>query len=94
MIYYTWFHGHGRRTLADDFGVEDPFGLEAGDIVGRIVAAGYTPWFEGPQPEFLPTLGVRSEVEREGLFYIVSVSRDSEEIDVQEVRSEAYDPVE
>ena len=60
MIYYTWFHGHGRRTLADELGAEDPFGLAPADIVDWIVAAGYTPWIEAPQPDFLPALGVRA----------------------------------
>ena len=94
MTFYTWFNGHGRRALADAFGAEDPFSLEPGDIVERIVAAGYAPWIEAPQPGLLPTVGTVTEVEREGLTYLVSVSRDAEEIDVQEQRAEAYDPVE
>ena len=94
MPYYTWFNGHGRRSLADELGDEDPFGLAPADIVDRIVAAGYTPWVEAPQPEMLPTLGTVTEVEREGVTYIVSVSREAAEIDVQEWRAEAYDRVE
>ncbi len=91
MIFYTWFNGQGLASLADDFGAEDPFGLAPADIVDRTVAAGYTPWVEAPQPELLPTLGTVTEVEREGVTFIVSVSRETAEIDVQERRAEAYD---
>ncbi len=38
--------------------------------------------------------GTVTEVEREGLVHIVSVNREAEEIGVQQVRAEAYDPVE
>ena len=94
MVYYTWFNGHGRRALADEFGTEDPFDLAPSDIVDGIVAAGYTPWIEAPQPELLPMRGTVTVVEREGLAYLVSVSRDAEEVGVQERREEAYERVE
>ncbi len=94
LPYYTWFHDHGRTQLAAELCARDPFDLSPSDIVDRIVAAGYTPWIEAPQPDLLPTLGTVTEVEREGLSYLVSVSRDAEEIGVQEVRAEAYDRVE
>ncbi len=93
MISYTWFNGYGR-ALAEDLGAEDPFGLEPGEIVERIVAAGYTPWIEAPQTDLLPTVGTLTEVEREGLSYFVSVSRKAQVIDVQERRDEAYEAVE
>ncbi len=48
MIFYTWFNAHGRRALADELGTEDPFSLSPGEIVDRIVAAGYTPWIAAP----------------------------------------------
>ena len=38
--------------------------------------------------------GIVTEVEREGMTYFVSVSRDAEEIRIQQVRAEAYNPVE
>ncbi len=94
MPYYSWFHGHGRAVLADDLGADDPFGLAPGAIVDRIVAAGYTPAVEHSQDVLFPTLGVASEVEREGVKYLVSISRDEEQIGVQEWRAEVYDPVE
>ncbi len=94
MPCYTWFNGHGRRALADGFGTEDPFGLAPGAIIDRIVATGYTPWIAAPQPELLPMRGTVTEVECEGLVFLVSISRDAEEIGVQEWRSQAYDPVE
>ena len=94
MPYYSWFSGHGRIILADELGAEDPFGLAPADIVDRLGAAGYTPWIEAPQPELLPTLGTVTEAEREGVAYVVSMSREPAEIEVQERRPEAYDPVE
>jgi hypothetical protein len=94
MIYYTWYHVRGRAILADDLEADDPFSLAPSDIVDRVVAASYTPWIETPMSEPLPPIGTSTEVEREGLSYLVSVSRDAEEIDVQERRVEAYEPVE
>ena len=51
MIYFTWFHGHGRAILADDLEATNPFDLAPGAIVDRVFAAGYTPWIEAPQPD-------------------------------------------
>ncbi len=92
MPYYSWFHG--RAVLADDLGAVDPFGLAPGEIVDRIGAAGYTPAVERPQAEPFRSIGTVTEVEHEGLSYLVSVGRDAEEIGVQERRDEAYDLVE
>lgn len=94
MLYYPWYFDHGRAVLASDLGTDDPFGLAPGDIVDAVVQAGYTPAAERPQSEPFRSLGTVTEVEREGLTYFVSVSRDAEEIGVQERREEAYDPVE
>ena len=49
---------------------------------------------EHSQDVLFPTLGVASEVEREGVKYLVLISRDTEQIGVQERRAEVYDPVE
>ena len=89
MIFYTWFNGHGRRALADEFGTDDPFVPSPGEIVDRLVAAGYTPWIAAPQPDLLPMRGTVTNVDREGLSYLVAISRDAEEIGVQERREEA-----
>ena len=94
MIFYTWFYGYGRAVLADDLGVDDLLSLEPAEIVDRIVAAGHTPWIETPQTDLLPTVGTVTDVESEGLSYIVSVNRNAQVIDVQERREEAYDKVE
>ena len=48
------------------------------------MAAGYTPAVERPQSGPFRSLGTVTEVEREGLVYLVSVGRDAEEIGVQE----------
>lgn len=57
MIYYLWFDGRGRASLADDLEAKDPFGLAPGEIVGRIVAAGYTPRITEPRTKPLPIFG-------------------------------------
>jgi hypothetical protein len=90
MHYYTWYHVRGRAILADDLDATDPFGLAPGEIVDRVVAAGFTPGVEISMSKPLPPIGTVTEVEREGLSYLVSVSRDAEEVDVQERRAEAY----
>jgi hypothetical protein len=94
MHYYTWYHVRGRAILADDFEAHDPFSLAPGDIVDRVVAAGFTPAIDSPLSKALPPIGTVTEVERKGLSYLVSISRDAEEIDVQERRDEAYEQVE
>ena len=68
--------------------------MTPGAIVHRIVAAGYTPAVERPQAEPFRALGTVTEIEREGLIYLVSVSRDAEEIGAQERRDEAYERME
>ena len=91
MFYYLWYAEHGRATLASDLDAEDPFSLAPGEIVDKVVALGNTPAVDRPQTEPFRTLGTVTEVEREGLVYLVSVSRDAEEIGVQERREEAYE---
>ena len=93
MIYYTWYHVRGRAILANDLEADDPFGVAPGDIVDRVVAAGFMPAIDASLSKALPPIGTVTEVEREGLSYLVSVSRDAEEIDVQERREEAYERV-
>ena len=92
MPYYSWFSGHGRTILADEFGIEDPFDLHPADIVDRILAAGYTPDVNHPHDAPFRGLGLIAEVERNGVNYLVSISKDAEEIGVQEWRDVAYDP--
>ena len=94
MLYYPIFSDHGPRRPRQRPRRRRPVLLSPGEIVDRIVAAGHTPAVDRPQSEPRPTFGVVTEVEREGLLYIVSVSRDAEEIGVQERREEAYEVVE
>ena len=96
MLYYSWYSGHGRAILADDLDAEDPFGLAPGAILGRVVEAGYVPAVDHPRAEPFRALGTVTEVECEGLVYLVAVSRDAEEISVQErrPRPDIYDLVE
>ncbi len=78
----------------------EPCGIRSGQTTYGVFndqafcGVGYTPWIAAPQPELLPMRGTVTEVECEGLVFLVSISRDAEEIGVQEWRSQAYDPVE
>ena len=54
----------------------------------------HVPAVDRPQSEPFRALCTVTEVEREGLVYLVAVSRDAEEIGVQERRADAYDPLE
>ncbi|MGI3899785.1 MAG: hypothetical protein ACRYGP_17635 [Janthinobacterium lividum] len=91
MPYYSWFHGRGQAVLADQLGADDPFGLAPVDIVDRLLAAGYMPAIEHPQEEPFRGLGMIAEVEHDGINYLVSISRDAEEIGLQEWRDDPYD---
>ena len=90
MIHYTWFNCYSRAVLANLDAV-DPFDLAPGEIVERPVAAGYTPCIEAPQPDLLPMPGAVTECE--GLTYVVAISRETQEIDVQGRRAEAYETI-
>ncbi len=92
MIYYSWFSGHGRAVLADELGAEDPFALSPSEIVDRVVAAGHRPAIEAAQDQPFPVVGRLDKIERVGVVFFVSISRDAEEIAVQERRDEAYGP--
>ncbi len=90
MLYYTWFHRRGHATLVKKFGPADPFDMTPVEIVDSIVRAGCSPAIERPRHVLFRSVGRVSEVERDGHSFLVSISRDAEEISVQERREEPY----
>ncbi len=94
MFYYSYFSCRGREILADVLGDDDPFAIPPAELVERILDQGYTPVIDRPKPEPWRTIGTVTEVEREEQTFIVSVSRDAEKISLQEMRIDAYNPVE
>ncbi len=94
MFFYSYFSGHGRQILVDVLGAEDPFGLAPAVIVERILASGYTPVVDRPKEEPWRYIGIVSQVDREDQTFLVAVSRDAEEIGLQEMRVDRYDTIE
>ncbi len=94
MFFYSYFSGHGREILADVLGDPDPFAIPPAELVERILAQGYTPVLDRPNTEPWRTTGKVTSVERDGQTFIVCVSRDAEEISLQERREDRYDAVE
>ena len=91
--YYDYFRGHGRRILADALFADDPFALAPAEIVGRVLDAGYCPEVACPRCSPWPTSGRLTEVQIDDTMFLVAVSRDKQDISVQEVRSEAYNAI-
>ncbi len=67
--------------------MDDPFALAPSDIVERVLMAGYSPVVELPRLEPWQNEGVVTEVHREGLRFLVTVSM----IGLQVVRSEPHE---
>jgi hypothetical protein len=91
MIYYSCYSCRGRAGLANDLNVDDPFALAPSDIVERVLMAGYSPVVELPRLEPWQHEGVVTEVHRDGLRFLVTVSREQEMIGLQAVRSEPHE---
>ena len=90
MVFYNYFRSTGRRALIDALGCPDPFGISPREIVERILAAGYKPLVAMPRAEPYGSSERVIEVQRRDQTFLVGISRDAEEIFVQEVRSDAY----
>ena len=58
----------------------------------RILAAGYKPVIDQPKTEPWRYTGTVSRVDRNEQTFLVAVSRDAQEIGLQEMRVDAYDP--
>ena len=94
MVYYSVFRFTGTYVLADALGAVDPYALSAEQIVRRIIGAGYTAAVEDPRSEPLEAPGLGFVISRHEQTFIVHISRDAEEIVVEEAREDRYDDVE
>ncbi len=90
MVFYNYFHSTGRRVLIDALACPDPFGISPREIVERILAAGYKPHVESPKTEPHHRTERVVAVQHRDQIFLVGISRDAEEISVQEVRVDAY----
>ncbi len=94
MFFYRYFAGFGRDDLADAFITADPFSLPPAEIVERVLAQGLGPELVEHRTQMWPTIGHVFEVQRDEQDFIVAVSRDAQEISVQEIRADPYLPIE
>lgn len=92
MFFYRYFACQGRDVLIDTLASADPFGLAPAEIIERVMALGNVPDVTKHATEMWPTIGRVFEVHREEQDFLVAVSRDAEEISVQEIRGDAYMP--
>ena len=91
MYFYRYFESHGLEALVDDLASMDPLGLPPAEIVERILAFGNVPDIDRPSSKMWPTKGQVYEVSREEQDFLVAVSREAQDISVQEMRADAYD---
>lgn len=91
MFYYSYFSGQGRGVLAAALGTEDPFELAPYEILDRVLAGGELPLVDFRKADFWRDRGEVYEVRLAKHNFLVAISRATEEIDVQEIRADAYD---
>ena len=91
MFYYSYFSGQGRGVLAAALGAEDPFNLAPYEILDRVLAGGELPLVDFRKADFWRDRGEVYEVRLAKQNFLVAISRATEEIDVQEIRADAYD---
>lgn len=91
MFYYLYYWGTSQRVTVQSLGIEDPFALEPAEIVERVLALGFRRDTSSPRSEPNRAAGMATEVKRDGLTYRVTVSRDTGQIAVSEMRADAYD---
>ena len=94
MIFNRYFVGRGREALIDALASADPFALSPAEIVDRVLGSGHGPDVTKHVDEMWPTVGRVFEVRRDEQDFLVAISRDAEEISVQEIRADAYMPIE
>ncbi len=92
MFYYSCYSCRGLAALAYDLNVNDPFALALAEIVERILMAGYTPAVDLARPDPWSQAGTVTEVHRDGLVFLVAVSREEEMIGLQEARPDPHEP--
>ncbi len=91
MFYYSYFNGQGRSVLAAALQAEDPFKLAPYEIVDRVLANGELPLADTRKADLWRDRGEVYEVRLAKQNFLVAISRRTEEINVQEIRADAYD---
>lgn len=94
MVFYLCFAGHGREALVDTLEIADPFGMRPAAIVERVLALGHVADATKPRHDLWPTVGQVFNIRHNEQDFIVAVDWKTQEISVQEVRSDAYMPIE
>ncbi len=94
MFCYSHFRGQGRDRLAEALGADDPFKMLPYEILERVLASGEPPRLDGWQANLWRDTGQVYEIRLARRNFLVAISHGTEEINVQEVRTEAYPSVE
>ena len=91
MFYYSYFSSQGRDVLAAALGTQDPFELAPYEIVERVLAGGESPLVDCKKADLWRAMGQVYEVRLARRNFVVAVCRNTQEINVQEIRADAYD---
>ena len=93
MFYYSYYYGKGRGKLVETLGADDPFRMPPYEILERVLAGGALPLIDSRKADLWRTRGEVYEVRLAKRNFLIAISRGTEEINVQEVRTNAYDRV-
>lgn len=91
-FYYGFMFAQGRDFVAAELQSDDPFRMSGGEIVRRVLAAGYGPDIGREQRRPFPTTGRLETVECDAGRFIVAVDPVAETMSVQEVRAQRREP--
>ncbi len=91
MFYYSHFTGRGKEVLIAILGAEDPFKLAPYEIVERVLKAGVTPVLDSRKTDLWRARGQVYEVRLKERNFLVAISREAQQISVQETRVDAYE---
>ena len=94
MFYYSYFRGKGRDMLAGALGADDPFRMLPYEILERVLACGDPPQVDSQKANLWRDLGQVYEIRLAKRNFLVAISCGTEEINVQEIRTDAYDAAE
>ena len=94
MFYYSYFRGKGQAMLAKALGAEDPFRMLPYEILERVLASDEPPLVDSRKANLWRDMGQVYEIRLAKRNFLVAISRALEEINVQEMRSNAYDAAE
>ena len=91
MFYYSHFAGRGKEILTAVLGAEDPFQLAPYEIVERVLKVGVMPVLDSRKTDLWRANGQVYEVRLAERNFLVAMSREAQQISVQEIRRDAFD---